>query len=1010
MKSKLLRFALTVVSFVALSIGIASAQNITVNGTVKDTKGEPVLGAAIMVKGTLNGTVTDEFGSFSIEVKSNAILEVSSIGYETLEVAVGGKTQLDVVLKDDTTELEATVVVAYGEVRAKDFTGAVQQVNVAKSPQAMMGFTNPGEFLRGNVPGMQMGHPGGVGEAPSMMVRGKKSLGSTSSEPLLVVDGMIYKGDMSNIDPSNIESMSVLKDASSLAAYGSQAAQGVIMITTKKGLSGKPTIDFSTTQSWNSPTKKIQYNDTKGYINLRNARIGNYDNMDDTSFMSDLEMKNYKAGNEVDWFDLASQTGWTQNYNVRVSGGTESINYSMSFGHSDQNGVQVGNNFKRTNINARINANINKYMSANLSVDYSGQKSEGGSSNLGVAPRVSPLGSANFDNTGYMRKYPTGADDTTTNPLWGVDSASGYEHEMDGVRTTYNGGIEVKAPWVKGLSYKFNASYGRNNIQDYTFYHEQYYPAMASGGNEDNYTSMLLASANGSIMYGNHVNWVIDNIITYATSVGKHGINASLVYTRDSELRKGQSISGTDFSDFGNTLLGWYGLNQAGTRTINAGQYNLHNDVGYLARAMYSYDARYALNLSFRRDGSSVFGSDRKWGNFPAVGFAWTVTNEKFMKGVQKIDDLKVKASWGINGSQTLEPYGTLSTITLGKTGYGLNTANGMIYSQYVSAIGNSELGWQQTESYNGGVEITAFNRKINAEIDAYFSKTTDQIFSRTIPIMGAGVNSQLATMGQINNWGIEALVNTNNMKKGDFTWTSQFTFNLNRNKLAHLWGGDNEEDDLTNGYFIGQSLDVIWFYDQDGVVQEDGKGSLPTTKAGWGNVIDQDGDGVLTNKDKVFLGNSKENFRITMSNTFSYKNWQLYFTLNGTFGGNGYCLDNNSFAYYTHNGFAYANSVKIPYWTPQNKSNEYVSAQSTDQGQTWRVYNSYANIRLQNVNLSYNITPLVKNFGIKSARLSASGQNLFYIAPKWKLSDPEARSLSGLLMKTFTVGINVSL
>ena len=1012
MKSKFLKLAVMLLSALSLSVGVASAQqNVTVSGTVVDENGQPVIGAAIMVKGTLQGAVTDENGMYSIETRSDATLEFSSIGYTTQEIEVNGRNRIDVTLAEDTTELDATVVVAYGEVRARDFTGAVQQVKVADSPQALMGFTNPTEILRGNVPGMQVDAPRGVGAAGSMLVRGRKSLGSTSNEPLLVVDGMIYKGDMTNIDPNNIESMQILKDASSLAAYGSQAAQGVIMITTKKGLVGKPTIEFSTTQSFNTPTYVQKYFDAEGYVKLRNARVENYDNLMDTAFMSDIEKKNWNGGNnpkETNWFDLATQTGHTQNYNARISGGSDSFNYSVSFGRSYQQGVQVGNNFARTNLNTRLSAKINKYIEAGLSMDWSATGSTGATA--GGDYRVSPLGSPYFDNTGKMRKFPSGDDTTTTNPLWGTDENSGYEREMEGDRTTYNGNITIRAPWIEGLSYKLNVSYGKNKMSTKTFMHELYYPAMGSGNNEDDYTLYDLASANGSVMNNRNINWVIDNIITYATTLGKHSINSSLVYTRDSDMSESFSEAGNNFAEFGNTLLGWYGLNQAGTRTVNAGTYTLHNDIGYLARVMYGYDARYSITASFRRDGSSVFGSKRKWGNFPALGLAWTVSNEPFMKGVSSVDDLKLKASWGINGSQTLSPYGTLSTISLGRAGYGISTGDGVIYSQSVSALGNPNLGWQKTESYNAGVEATLFGRKVNLDANAYYSKTTDQIMNRTIPIMGAGISTQKATMGQVDNWGLEAVVNTTNVRTRDFSWTSQFTFNLNRNKLVKIWGGD-EEDDLDAGYFIGKSLDVIWWYDQVGIVQEDGTGSLKTQKAGWGDIIDQDQNGKLDNNDKVFLGNAKENFRLTMANTFNYKNWQLYFNFTGTFGGNGYALGNNTYAYLTHYGFAYANAVEMPYWTPANKNPEYPSASMNDQEKTWRVYNSYANVRLQNLNLSYNITPLVKGWGINSARIYASGSNLFFIAPKWRLGDPEARSRTGsFLMRTYTIGLSISL
>lgn len=1014
MKSNLLRFAVALFSALAISVGIASAQqNVTVTGTVVDDKGEPVIGAALQVKGTLQGTVTDEYGAYSLETRSNAVLEVSSIGYATQEVAVNGRTKIDITLAEDTTELEETVVIAYGEARARDFTGAVQQINVSNSPQSMMGFTNPTEILRGNVPGMQVTPPSGVGQAGSMLVRGRRSLGASSNEPLLVVDGMIYKGSMTNIDPNNIESIQVLKDASSLAAYGSQAAQGVIMITTKKGMVGKPNIEFSTTQSFNTPTYKRDWMDAREYVHLRNARAANYSNLEDTSFMSEIEKKNWNGGNNpnsTNWFDISTHVGHTQNYNARVSGGSETFNYSFSFGRSIQNGIQIGNTFNRTSINTRINAKINKYIEAGLTMDYSGTSSKGASSNP-TMERASPLGSPYFDNTGKMRKFPSGDDTTTTNPLWGTGEGDGLEREMQSDRTTYNGFLTVKAPWIEGLSYKFNVSYGKNKSENLQFYHEAYYPSMPSGQNEDGYTEVDLASANGSVNYGNSVNWVIDNIITYQHTFGrKHSLNSSLVYTRDSDLAKGFSMAGSNFADFGNTLLGWYGLNQAGTRTVNAGTYTLHNDIGYLARAMYSYDSRYSVNLSFRRDGSSVFGANRKWGNFPAVGLAWTVTNEKFMKNNKTFDDLKLKASWGINGSQTLAPYGTLSRVTLGRAGYGIATSDGLLYSQYVSAIGNPDLGWQKSESLNIGAEFSVLKRRISGEINGYISKTTDQIFSRTIPIMGAGVSSQQATMGQINNWGIEANINTLNIQKKDFSWSSNITFNLNRNKLKKLWGGENEADDLANGFFINRSLDTIWWYDQDGVVQENGTGSLPTRLAGEGNTIDQDGNGVLDNNDKIHLGNSRENFRVTWGNTFSYKNLQLYFLINWTAGGHGYALADNTFAYKTNEGFNYCSYMDIPYWTPDNKSDKYVAATFRDQDETWRVYSSYANVRLQNLNLSYNLGKLVKNWGINGARIYVSGSNLFYIAPKWKCSDPEGRGRGGMMMRTYTVGLSISL
>lgn len=983
------------------------AQGRDVKGKVVDQGNEPVIGATVMVEGTTNGTMTGDDGSFTLRAQEGQTLIISCIGYETQTVPVSGSGSLAITLVEDSEVLEKVVVVAYGQIRAKDFTGSVDAVKVENSPVALNGFTDASEFLRGNVTGLQMGEVSGVGQSPSLQVRGKKNL-SGGGSPMIVLDGMIYSGGLNSIDPNNIESISVLKDASSLAAYGSRAADGVIMINTKRGKQGKPVISFSTTQQLSNPTYKHKYFDGTGYIRLRNARVGNYDNLDDVSFMNDLEFKNYLAGVETDWWDLATQTGWSQNYNVGLTGANETFNYAVNFGYSNQNGVMIGNNYARINLSSRLTAKINKYMEAGLTMDMNRGASMGSSAS-GDAKQT-PYGSAYFDNSGKYRLYVDGSDAVTTNPLWSTQDF--YERESVNMMHRYNAHFKVDAPWVKGLSYKIQGSYTIGKGESASFTHEDAYPSMASGGNEDGYTVLDLSSANGSLSTSTSSNYVIDNILSYDHDFGKHYVSASLVYTRDWSKSEGFSESASDFTGLGNTLLGWYKLSQGNTRSIGDRSYSLKTDVGYLARLVYSFDDRYHVNASIRRDGSSVFGSDKKWGIFPALGVAWHVTNEKFMSGIKWLDDLKLKASYGVNGSQALSPYGTLSTITMGQTGTAFTSIDEsgnyqFLYSQYVNKVGNSELGWQQTTSFNVGIEASFLQRRINWEVNAYKSITTDQITNRTVPIMGSGISSQTATMGRIDNWGLESTLQTVNIRNRDFSWTSHLTFNLNRNKLVYLWGGDNEEDDYTNQRFIGKSLDVIWFYEQDGIIQKDGEGSLTSWKAGYPNVIDQDGNGSLDRYDKVFLGNSKENFRLSLNNTVTWKNLQLYFMLTGTFGGNGYCLDNNTFAYYTHYNFAYANSLEVPYWTPSNPSDTYVSAQYVADESVWRIYNSYANVRLQNVNISYNLESLAKRMGMNSARIYLSGQNLFFIAPYWKLSDPGARSRTGQLMRTFTLGFN---
>jgi len=1010
MKSRLSRFVFgAVVVFLFTMIGqlTANGQTREVKGTVVDISG-PVEGATVIEKGTTNGTMTDGKGTFSLKVAQDATLEITCIGYKKVELPVPANGIVRIEIEEDSEELEKVVVVGYGKIRAKDFTGSVDIVKIENSPVAQSGFTNANEFLRGNVTGIEMGEVSGVGSSASIQVRGEKNL-SGGGSPMLVLDGMISSLSLSDLDPETIESIAVLKDASSLAAYGSRAADGVIMVTTKRGKIGKPIISFSTTQQFNTPTYVHKYFDGAGYIRLRNARIGNFDNIDDVSFLNDIEFKNYMAGKETNWYDLATQTGYSQVYNVGLSGATERVNYNLNVSYNDLNGQIKGNNSNSMKLTSRIGAKINDYINLDVAINLNKSWSEGGTASQSA--HLTPYGSAFFDNTGKMRYYVDGADNVSTNPLWNINNF--YQSENESWTKNIRADFEVKAPWVKGLSYKLSFNYNNSYMNNWSFMREEYYPLMATGGNEDGYTDFSLSSANGSQSFSTSNSWTWDNVITYDKSIGKHYINASLVYTRDWSASTGFSASGSDFSDLGNTLLGIYGLADAAKYTISDRSWTEKTDVGYLARTVYSYDGRYHLNASIRRDGASPFGADKKWGWFPAFGVAWNIGNENFMSDVNFIDDLKLKASWGINGSQSISSYGTLSTVTMGKNGTPFVSINDsgsydLIYSQYVNKIGNSELGWQATESFNAGFESALLNRKIQWELNFYKSMTTDQITSRTVPIMASGISTQMATMGRIDNWGIESSLQTTNIKRADFSWNSQVTFNLNRNKLVYLWGGD-EKDDYTNGRFLGKSLDTIWDYDWDGIVQENGKGSISSWPAGYPNVIDQDGNGSLDRYDKVFLGNSKPSFTMGFSNSFNYKNLQVYLMFTGQFGGNGYCLADNTFAYNTYYGFAYANALEMNYWTPSNHSNTHPSPEYTG-GTGWTVYNSYANIRLSNMNISYNISNLAKKIGVQNARITLAGQNLFYIAPNWKLSDPGARSRTSTLMRTFTLGINFSL
>lgn len=982
----------------------AFAQQMSIKGKVVDSKNQPLIGAGVVVRGTTTGAVTDMDGLFSLDVKQGAQLEVSSIGYVSQIVVVTDAREYEIVLQDDSELLDATVVVGYGTVKRTNFTGSVATYTVGEGPSSNIPKTNALEMLRGLAPGVQMSQSGIAGAAPSIQIRGQKSING-GSDPLIVLDGVIFKGQINDIDPSTIESMSVMKDATSLASYGSQAANGVIMITSKKGTKGKPMINFKSSVSIVEQNYTPDLKSGEEYIEMINARQG-YES-GTTSWMSELELANLAAGSQTDWIDYVSQKGVQQEYAANISGGSDGMNYMFGVSRSDNTNFIKGNRMIRTTITSRINTNINKYISAGLNFNWADMRDDG------VRPSYtryfSPYGQPTLED-GSIRKYIIGANqETATNPLWAIESGS-VDSEFRGVASTLGGNIEVKIPWVKGLSYRMTGNYTLRNFDTKRFNHEKYYIQPTDSDFSSATYDKYLANANGYINTTKTVAWVLDNILTYTREFENHYVNATLVYTRDSNLKTGHNVSGSDFESIGNTTLGFYGLTNATTQKIEDITYTLHNDIGYLARVNYSFKNKYHFNASFRRDGSSVFGSDRKWGNFPAVGAAWTISDEPWFKIGNVVDYLKIKASWGKNGNQSLDPYETLSRMEMGMSGGHTGYFDGNpIFGQAMTTLGNPYLGWETTTSYNVGWEADLLGRRLHWEVDAYKSETRDQIFNRRIPVMGSGITTQQATMGRVDNWGIESSLRANIMKKGDFNWDATLNFTLNRNKLVELYG--DGKDDITNNLFLGESLGAIYGYVWDGIVQAADTEFMAANGRTPGDIKekDLDGDGKITPNDRTILGFGKEAFRMSLATTLTYKEWSLYMLFNGSFSNKKYGKAQNNLVHqpYTE-GMMYLNTVDIPWWTEDNPTNEYTKAWNAVG--TLNAIHNYGFVRLQDLSLGYTLKGnWLRKINVASAQLYLSGSNLFFIAPDWKYSDPEVRSFqSQQLRRTYTFGVNI--
>ncbi len=998
------------------SVQAVQQQKQSVSGTVTDSTGEPIIGASILEKGTTNGTITDIDGNFNLNVEAGATLVISFIGYQTVEVKAG-TGPLAVVLEDDSEMLDEVIVVGYGTQKRKNFTGSVSTVKAEDSPLALMPSSNAMDLLRGTTTGLTVSQQQGAGQAPSIVVRGQKSING-GSDPLIVMDGVIFMGQYRDIDPATIESMSILKDATSLAAYGSQAANGVIMITTKKGKQGKPVINFNTSWAMSSATCKPDVLSAKDYVRKVNLLQGLDENAD-PSWMLEFERQNYEAGHTTDWFDYSTRGGLMQNYSASISGASEKLNYYLSSTYTKQEGIVKGDDYNRKAITARLQSDITSWLQLNGQMDYSFNDYSGATTyDLYQAVRLSPYGRAERADGGGIEKYPISEGTYRTNPMWSVLSNTIDDHDTYAL-TTMKGSVYIKCPWIEGLSYRFNGSYSlQNNERDY-FTHEGYY--VAQGTSDDRYLastiSNYLSSANGYSTRTKYTRWVIDNIVNYSHQFGKHFVDLTYAYTRDSYRYDNRTMTGSDFSDLGNTNLGAYGLTYAGTQKISDISFTQKTDVGYLGRASYSYDDTYHLTVSVRRDGSSVFGANHKWGTFPAVGVAWTASNEEFIKQIKTISYLKFKFSWGKNGNQSLDPYGTLSTITLGQSGgysYPFGNTSEVSWGQRISAMGNEDLGWEETQSYNYGFELGLFEDRVHLDFDGYASKTTNQIFNRTIPVMVNGLTSMKATMGQVNNWGIEMNLTTQNIKKKDFSWDSGLTFYINRNKLKELYG--DGQDDITNSLFLNKSLGAIYGYKNIGIVQVEDTQYMEANGAVAGDVkfADLNGDGVVNSDDRTILGYSKENFRMAFSNTFRYKDFELYFLFTGVFGGGGYGRAVNLYAFRTASDVAGDNNLNHGWWTEENRSNKYPRVAYTNGNYTPTM--CYGFVRLQDLSLSYTFRqPWVKSLLIQNLKVYMACKNLLTFSP-WKGGDPEIQQTLGTgysygypLSRTVSFGINLT-
>ena len=1016
MPTKLIRLLLLLL---LLFGGAASAFAQQVRCTVRDSAGEALIGAYVQVAGSRNYEITDLDGIAVLDkVPADAVLTVTLFGYQTAEVSVSGRKELGVTLKEDVQTLDDVVVIGYGTAKRKDFVGSVSSVRVENSPIALMNNSNALETLKGNVAGLDIGAVNNAGGQPSMQMRGQRSI-SGSNAPLVVLDGVIYIGGVNEINPADIATIDVLKDASSAAAFGSRSANGVILITTKKGTTEKPNISFNASAALQTWSHKPDMLTADNYIRTVMDRTQSTD----ISWMTIQERANYDAGNLTDWLDFATRIGLKQDYQLSVSGAGKRVNYYLSGSWASNKGIVIGDDFTRPTLLCKLSTDVTDWLRLSVDGAYTRQDYSGVAANIQTAYFISPYGQPYRSDGTQLEKYPVTQSDGYQNPLWQTDPANRYNKDW---RDTYrlNSSLLLRCPWVEGLSFKFN--YLLHNIDRYAedFTYENYYVQEGLYTDESRYAPSTLqgylARANGSITHEKTNGYVFDAILGYARDFERHSIDIALVSTRDYTTFDADKMAGSNFKANGNTLLGIAGLQKAEVITPSQDGRAAAN-VGYLARVMYAYDQRYSFTASYRRDGSSFFGADRKWGNFFSFGAAWTPSREGFWPWKDVWEAFKLKLSWGRNGNQGLPAFGTLSPIQSGQSSGQTYEFDGseIHYGLVASGLGNPELGWESTDALNTGFESSWLGGRIHLDVDAYYSQTHDQIFSREIPVM-TGFEKMSSSMGQIDNWGVEATLGVTPVRTREFSWYSAVTFWLSRNKLVHLYGEDldgdgKEDDDIASSRFIGKGLGAIYGYVQDGIVQLDDYDYIGIHNAtpGYPKYIDLNGDDRITAEDRTILGYSTPNFKLNWSNTLSWRGWELYAMVTGTFGGDHRYLRSNPNAYRI-NGYGYptGNCLDIPYWTEDNPSDIYPCASFTSDSRFIGLQDRTF-VRLQDLTLTWNL-PLrwVRKAGIGSLKFYLTGRNLVTLTT-WVGDDPETGSyvLTGTMpvAKSLALGTSIS-
>lgn len=1014
-----------------------SLQQISVSGTVTDSEnGNPMPGVNILVRGTSVGTLTDVNGKYSINAPGkDPVLVFSFIGYTVREVPVAGKIVINVVMAPELTGLDEVVVIGYGVAKKADLTGSIAQVKA----EDLKNYTpsNVSDLLRTSIPGLNVGYSTSAKGNSSILIRGETTL-TAGSSPLIVVDGVIYNGDLSDINPDDIDRMDIMKDASSAAVYGSRATNGVISITTKRGASDKPVINVSSTLGIATAANRVSPYDKDGFLTWRSDMFKSVfsatvaqepwspfddprtidpqyltswlayhsaaqDNMVD-AWLSGLrltgtEIQNYKGGNIIDWEDIIYHNGKRQDYNISLSGKQNDFTYYWSLGYMTNEALTKGDEFSTIRSRINLEGKPAKFLKVGLNTQFSFRDESSVPANNGAYKNLTPYSSFFADDSTTLRLNPND-DIRTDHPLLEM-TYRGRENQNYTIAPKIFSVLEL--PF--GITYTLNFSTKMDFNHDY-IHDSSEHPAWGLYGGS--------ASRDNSIRR----EWQVDNIINWNREFNnQHKVDVTLLANAEKIRNNSDAMDNRSFSP--NDILGYHDMS-TGILPLLGSNDQVQTADALMARLNYGFKNRYLLTTSVRRDGSSLFGYSNPRATFPAVALGWVISEEDFFN-LNFLNYLKLRLSWGVNGNRAITNYAALSRIASGKAINADQSGGGYnIPLLVINSMENKGLKWERTQTVNLGFDFTVFEGLLKGSVEAYTMSTTDVLVNRELPTI-TGYSRVYANLGEVRNKGLEISLNSLNMQKSNFEWHSNLNFSLNRNKIVSITGeqydvkdeqgnviGQKEPNDINNNWFIGQAKDVIWDYRITGTWKkgEEEEASFWNQAPGDFRLLDVNKDSLLTDDDKQFQGYRTPRFSWTFTNTFTiYKNIEASFVLYSLWGQKSVY----NLAKHDDHTEDRGNSWDIPYWTPDNPMNNYARLRSAPaSGVAYSCYFDRSYIRLENVAIAYRMpkSMLTRTF-INDLKVSFNIRNAGIWAPTWKFGDPEDGTRA---QRIFSFGLNMTI